>query len=112
MMNRAFPILASALALSVPIAAAAAPAKPAYGSFGIDLATGDPTVKPGDSFFDRVNGGWYRTTQVGADKMMAGIGMELVDRTQVQLRTILEASIGKPAATPAGKVGGLYASYM
>ena len=43
-----------------PAPAAEAP-KAAIGSFGLDLAAMDTAVKPGDDFFNYVNGAWLKT---------------------------------------------------
>ena len=42
--------------------------KPALGSFGIDTAAMDTSVKPGDDFFGYVNGKWIATFKIPADK--------------------------------------------
>src|SRR3954462_15747636 len=108
-------LAASAAAIALVPAHAAAPAPAAgtkYGAWGVDLSTRDMAVKPGDSFFDYANGIWYKAAVIPSDQPMAGIGMDLYNRTQAQLRAIVEG----PAAatsTPAGrKVRGLYQSFM
>ena len=35
--------------------------KPAVGSFGVDLAQMDRTIRPGDDFYSYVNGTWLKT---------------------------------------------------
>ena len=120
-MNIAYKLAASAAALAVaasvaaaappPAAAPAVPA-PGYGRWGIDLTTRDPSVKPGDSFFDYANGAWLKTAAIRADRPAAGVGMDLQDRSQAQLRAIVEESVRHPRGATGRKVGGLYASFM
>jgi putative endopeptidase len=108
---------AAALALAASFAAAAPPpapaaAAPGYGRWGIDLTTRDPSVRPGDSFFDYANGAWLKTAAIRADRPAAGVGMDLQDRSQAQLRSIVEESVRHPRGATGRKVGGLYASFM
>ena len=51
---------------SASLAAAVAPlhaAKPVYGSWGFDVSAMDRSVKPGDDFWEYVNGTWDRRTR-------------------------------------------------
>jgi putative endopeptidase len=108
-------LAASAAAIAVvPAHAAPAPAaQPVkYGAWGVDLSTRDMAVKPGDSFFDYANGGWSRTAVIRADRPAAGVGMDLQDRAQAQLRVIVEESARAPRGATGEKVGGLYSSFM
>lgn len=50
--------LGLALSLTAP-ATRAADAKPQLGSFGVDLANRDTSVKPGDDFDRYANGAWF-----------------------------------------------------
>ncbi|MEO7177242.1 MAG: M13 family metallopeptidase N-terminal domain-containing protein, partial [Allosphingosinicella sp.] len=120
-MKSLFLVAASAAALSVaaaslpaPLAAqskqASAPRK--FGSWGVDLGARDTSVKPGDSFFDYANGGWLKTAQIRSDRPAAGVGMDLQDRSQAQLRAIVEESARSPRGATGRKVGGLYSSFM
>ena len=74
LLGAAAPLLAQAGA-----APAAAPAKPRYGDFGIDLSAMDRSVKPGDSFWHYVNGNWAKNTEIAADRTSAGVAVLLVD---------------------------------
>jgi putative endopeptidase len=108
---------AAALAVAASCAAVAQPARaPAaatrYGSWGVDLSSRDLSVKPGDSFFDYANGGWYKAAVIPADQMIVGTGWDLFTRTQDQLRAIIERSVHGATTEGGRKVGALYASYM
>ncbi len=95
-------------------AAAADHAGPQYGTWGFDETGIDPKAKPGDSFFDYANGAWYARTEIPADKSSYGMGTAVFDRTQEQLRTLID-NAGKAHGAPdsdAGKIGGLYNAFM
>jgi putative endopeptidase len=104
---------ASAAAPAPASAPAAVPAAPRhFGAWGVDLAARDLAVKPGDSFFGYANGGWYKVTEIPADQPVAGIGIDIYNLTQVQLRSVIEDSARDPRTETARKVGGLYAGFM
>ena len=111
-------MLAVAVAASAqtrpPQTGPATPAGPRYGSFGVDLAARDTTVKPGDDFWTYVNGSWDKTTPIAPDRTQAGAGVVLVDEAELQVRAILDDAAKNPAAVGAGarQMGDLYASYM
>jgi endothelin-converting enzyme/putative endopeptidase len=97
-----------------PAATAAAPARPALGSFGIDTANMDTAVKPGDDFFRHANGRWLATFKIPADKARYGAFDALGDKSEADVRTVLEELAARspaPGTTPA-KVGDMYASWM
>ncbi len=89
-------------------------AKPALGTFGVDTAHMDRTVKPGDDFFAYVNGTWLDTFKIPADKAGYGVDETLNDKAEADIRALLE-ELGKtsPRAGSVGqKVVDLYASWM
>ncbi len=104
----------AAASLPAPLAAQAkqAPAPRKFGSWGVDLSARDASVKPGDSFFDFANGGWYKTAEIPADQPLAGIALDTHLLTQAQLRSVVEDSARNPSTQSAGQVGALYASFM
>lgn len=77
-----------------------------FGSWGVDLETRDLSVKPGDDFQRYAAGKWMDATDIPADKSQNGVGSELNDRNQEQLRSIV---VGAPADS---QLGAFYASYM
>jgi putative endopeptidase len=90
-----------------------APAKAALRS-GIDLQYVDTSVRPQDDVYQYLNGKWLRTFQLPADKGVVGSFTVVQDRTEKQLRTIVE-SLDPPPATAdpdSKKLADLYASYM
>ena len=54
------------------LTAYAVAAKPAFGTWGIDLATFDRTVEPGDDYFRYVNGAWLDKTAIPPDRTRWG----------------------------------------
>ena len=107
----AAPALSAAQAPS-PAPAAAAKPRPGFGAWGVDLTARDPAVRPGDSFFAHVNGGWLKRTQIEADQQVAGTTLDLHTLTQEQLRSVIEDAARSGGGATAAKVGGLYASFM
>ena len=87
---------------------------PAYGRWGFDDSGVDPTARPGDSFFDFANGRWNARTAIPADKSRFGMFDALTDKTQEQVRAIIEEAAKSNGApdTDAGKIGGLYVAFM
>lgn len=103
---------AAALALTAP--AISQTAAPRYGTFGVDLATQDKSVKPGDDFWAYVNGTWDKTVQIAPDRSSAGYGVKLTDEAEASVRAILDDMAKNPAQFGAkGKqIGDMYASWM
>jgi putative endopeptidase len=87
--------------------------QPALGSFGIDTAQMDPSVKPGDDFYRYVNGKWLATTTIPDDKSRYGSFVILRDKSEADVHVLLEELIETPPTDPTlKKVGDLYAAWM
>jgi endothelin-converting enzyme/putative endopeptidase len=95
---------------SMPIGAA----KPVYGSWGYDSTAMDSGVRPGDDFFDYVNGSWFKRTQIAPDRTFAGIDSILNDQIERDVRAIVEDMAKDPTANGrlGQQIGDLYASWM
>ena len=102
---QAVPAVAQQAAANVP-PADAAPQVVHFGTWGIDISTRDLSVRPGDDFQRYAAGKWLDTHEIPADKSQNGIGSELVDRNQEQLRAIVMS------APKDSQLGAFYASYM
>jgi putative endopeptidase len=97
----------SALAISSTAAFAAdPPMKPMYGDWGVDLTAGDKSVAPGADFDKYANGAWAARTEIPADQGSAGVGYDVYNRSQDQLRTLIET------AEPSTQIGALYKSFV
>jgi putative endopeptidase len=77
-----------------------------FGTWGVDIATRDLSVNPGDDFQRYAAGKWMDENDIPADKSQNGVGSELNDRNQEQLRSIV---MGSPADS---QIGAFYKSYM
>ena len=88
--------------------------KPAFGSWGLDPATMDKKVKPGDDFFRYMEGHWLDTATIPADRTFNGVDNVINDELNRRMRTIVDAAAQpradrKPAEQ---KIGDLYASFL
>lgn len=108
--------LASCLiASSASPSLAQSPSAPIYPPFGFDLTAIDQSTKPGDDFFEFANGNYLKRTLIPADRPIASRRYDMTDRTDQQLKTLLEnaaSGVGEQPADLKGKVGAFYASFM
>jgi predicted metalloendopeptidase len=82
---------------------------------GVEMKNFDTSVRPQDDFYKYVNGTWVKTTQMPADKVRFGTFIELTDKSEAALRSIIEeaaAQKDRQKGTDAQKVGDLYQSFM
>jgi putative endopeptidase len=95
---------------SAPVGAA----KPVYGTWGYDPTAMDSGVKPGDDFFDYVNGSWFKRTDIAADRTFAGIDSVLNDQIEKDVRAVIEDQAKDPSGNGrlGQQIGDLYASWM
>jgi putative endopeptidase len=109
-------LLSAALCVLTATAAradpAAAPGAVHYGAWGVDLTGMDKSVSPGENFFRYANGAWFARTVIGPDQASVGAGRDVFDRTQAQLRTLIETDARDAHDPIAGRIGGLYAAWM
>jgi putative endopeptidase len=77
-----------------------------FGTWGVDLSARDLSVNPGDDFQRYSSGKWMDTHEIPADKSQNGVGSELADRNQEQLRAIVMS------APKDSQLGAFYTSYM
>ena len=111
--------MAATLALSCSRAAPPPPpssttsAKPL--AAGVEINGFDKTVRPQDDLYRHVNGAWLAKTQIPADRGAYGGFYEAIDRTQDQLRGIVEAAAKAPDKAPGSdeqKLGDFYTAFM
>ena len=81
---------------------------------GLYLENMDTTVHPGDNFQMYVNGKWLKETEIPSDKSRYGIFAILRDKSQDDVKKIIESSAAteNEGSADEQKVGALYASYM
>ncbi len=104
----------AAVACSSPSTSTPPATAPAPLTSGLDVASFDKTVRPQDDLFRHVNGGWLARTEIPADKASVGGFTDAYDRTQEQLKAIVDqaAATGGSPGTPAQKIGDFYISFM
>ncbi|MDG1482609.1 MAG: M13 family metallopeptidase [Myxococcota bacterium] len=85
-----------------------------WGDYGLDLTTGNPSVTAGDDFFMHVNGGWYDSFEMPADRSRYGSFDLLQEKSQQRVRWIIEDLAAETPAidTPSGKVAAFYNAFM
>ena len=78
----------------------------------IETANMDSTVKPGDNFFEFINGKWLKSAEIPATETGIGAFLDVYNRTKDHLKIILEevAKSGAAEGTIEQKVGDFYAS--
>ena len=106
---RNFLLLAGA---SLAIASPASSAQPQYGTWGVETKDMDPSVKPGDSFFEYAEGTWLKNYQIPADKSRAGYNYELPDQIELQVRKMVEDVSAHPATPIEQKIADAYNAWM
>jgi endothelin-converting enzyme/putative endopeptidase len=106
-------LLATASLFAVALPASAQPAKPAYGDWGYDSSAMDTSVKPGDDFWSYVNGTWNKNTQIAPDLAEAGPFMSLYEKSEKDVRDVVEQLAREPNSDRLGqKIGDYYASFV
>ncbi|MEZ5961152.1 MAG: M13 family metallopeptidase [Hyphomonadaceae bacterium] len=86
----------------------------AIGAFGIDMTAIDPNVKPGDDFFQYVNGTWLDSNTIPEDRTSWGTNEILSVKAEHDVRTIIEeaaASGGAPGSNRQ-KIADYYNAYL
>jgi putative endopeptidase len=96
-----------------PIVEIPSTTQPAIGEFGFDMAGMDTTVRPGADFNLFANGTYLKNTPIPADRTSYGAFHMLHDRSQENLKTLIEESVTNPGASEdAGRIGAFYGSFM
>jgi putative endopeptidase len=87
---------------------------PELGTWGVDLTARDTSVKPGDDFWKHANGSWDKKAVIPEDRAQTGSFVVLADRSEAQVRAIVDEFAKAPAAagSNAQKIGDLWASWM
>jgi putative endopeptidase len=113
--------MAVVAALALPAAVIAADEKPSttdaprFGTWGIDLEGMDRSVKPGDDFFQYVNGKWAASTTIPADRTSYGAFAVLSDLSEARVRAIVDrwsAEKNLKAGSDEAKVATVYRTFL
>lgn len=67
-------VLASAMLVVSSVVAAQPVVKARYGSFGVNVAARNTTVKPGDDFWTFAHGACDKNASIAAGRTSAGVG--------------------------------------
>ena len=86
----------------------------AIGAFGIDMTAIDPSVKPGDDFFQYVNGTWLDSNTIPEDRTSWGTNDMLTVKAEHDVRAIIEeaAASGGAAGSNRQKIADYYNAYL
>ena len=92
--------LLAASFLLAPALAATQPAKhkPKFGSFGVDLTSMDKSVKPGDNFFEYVNGKYLAKAVIPPERSQTGSFQDLQILSEQRMSAIVAALEKRPYA--------------
>jgi predicted metalloendopeptidase len=81
---------------------------------GINKASMDTSVKPGDDFYNYANGGWMAKTEIPADRSSVGAFL-MADKVREQnTRALFDGILKSNAAADSieGKIGNYYKAYL
>lgn len=113
--------LAGGLALALVLAGCetspqptAVPATPKYGTWGVDTADMDESVRPGDDFFGYALGSWLKTATIRPDRTCTGVDLVIQDQLDDDVKTVVEDAAAEhaPKGDISQQIGDLYLSYM
>jgi len=79
---------------------------------GIDRTNFDSGVRPQDDLFRNVNGRWLKESTIPPDRPTTGSFMDLRDRSEKQVRSIIEDAAKTKDDADAQKISDLYLSFM
>ncbi len=106
-------VLAANLAHAQTTPPAPAAGEAEIGGFGFDMSGMDTSVRPGHDFNRFASGHYLTSHAIPADKTSYGVFDMLYDRSQENLRALIEESAANPTASAdAGRIGAFYGSFM
>ncbi|MBB4841926.1 putative endopeptidase [Paucibacter oligotrophus] len=81
---------------------------------GLDLKGFDAKVRAQDDLFRAVNGAWLKSTDIPADKSAFGTFEQLADKSDAQVRALIEGLQAKPQkeGSTEAKIAAFYASFL
>lgn len=94
------------------LAQTATPPKPKYGPWGVDYASMDKGVTPGDDFFRYAEGTWLKTAPIAPDKARAGYNYDMPDEAEAEVRKLVEDAGPHPADPKMRRIADFYGAYM
>ena len=97
MRKSALPLFCAGM-LGLGMLAALAQDAPRFGTWGVDLAAMDKSVRPGDNFSDYVFGTWQKSAVIPPDRSRIGGFTDLQILSEKRLRAIIDDLHTRPAA--------------
>jgi putative endopeptidase len=81
---------------------------------GISVANMDPSIKPGDNFYEYANGAWIKRTEIPPDRARIGVFSSLEALSNKRVAALIDevAKASAPAGSDTRKIADLYNSYM
>ena len=81
---------------------------------GVNLANMDTSVRPGDNFFEFVNGTWLKNTEIPADRSRWGVINELRELNRQRTADLIKELAARPSApgSESRKIADYYSSFM
>jgi endothelin-converting enzyme/putative endopeptidase len=79
-----------------------------FRAWGVDLTAMDSASKPGDDFFEYVNGGWAKRTEIAPDRTFVGIDSVLNDQIDKDVRAIVEDTAKNPPVWQIGQQSAIF----
>jgi endothelin-converting enzyme/putative endopeptidase len=86
--------------------------KPKYGPWGVDYASMDKGMKPGDDFFRYAEGSWLTTAPIAPDKARAGYNYDMPDEAEIEVRKLVDDAGPNPTDPKMRRVADFYSAYM
>jgi len=86
-----------------------------FGTWGVDVAGMDTSVKPGDDFFRYVNGKWAATTQIPPDRTSYGSFPMLGELSEARVHALLDSWAADKTLKPGSdefKVATIYRTFL
>ena len=86
---------------------------PVVGTWGVETADMDPSVRPGDDFYDYVVGSWLDSVELADSETCLGAITDVNTQVNDDVADIVATAKGEHAAAgePAQQISDLYASY-
>lgn len=81
-------------------------------TYGLEIASFDSDIHPGNDLFRHVNGPWLREAVIKPDRATAGGFVTLHEEAEEKVRTIIEQCATAPLDDEQKKIGDLFTSYM
>jgi endothelin-converting enzyme/putative endopeptidase len=83
-------------------------------SIGIELASMDTSVVPGDDFYSYANGGWMETTEISSDRSRVSAFYVAIDMTEKHNTVLIDKLVesSHPAGSDEARVAAYYKAYV